>query len=83
MASYFVTFVGLLMQALYYAIFGRIILTWIDQGGRWPITRILHDVTEPILGPIRRVVPAMGMLDLSPMIAIILLTLVRSALSQP
>lgn len=75
MAAYLATFLGLLLQILFYAIFGRFILSWIDQGGQWRITQILYEITEPILMPIRRIMPNTGMLDLSPMIAIILLQL--------
>jgi YggT family protein len=43
---------------------------------RNPVAIFLHDITEPILAPIRQVMPRMGMLDLSPMVAIILLSLI-------
>ncbi len=75
MNSFLITFFQLLFQILWIAIFGRIILSWIDQGGQWRITQILFEITEPILAPIRRIMPSMGMLDISPMIAILLLQL--------
>ena len=37
--------------------------------------RIVYDITEPILEPLRRVVPRVGMFDLTPLVAIILLRL--------
>ncbi len=43
---------------------------------RNPVAIFLHDITEPILSPIRQYMPRMGMLDLSPMVAIILLSLI-------
>ncbi len=75
MNSFLITFFQLLFQILWIAIFGRIILSWIDQGGQWRITQILFEITEPILAPIRRIMPSMGMIDISPMIAILLLQL--------
>ena len=64
------------------AIFIRIILSWVGMDPRNPVVIFLHDITEPILGPIRRFMPRMGMLDLSPMVAIILLQVVgRASLS--
>ncbi len=75
MASFLVTFFQLLFRILFFAIFARIILSWIDQGGQMRISRILYDITEPIILPIRRIMPNTGMLDLSPMVAIILLQL--------
>ena len=55
------------------AIFIRIILLWVGMDRRKPVVIFLHEVTEPILAPIRRLIPPMGVLDLSPMMAVILL----------
>jgi len=74
------TFVGLLARALNLAIFVRMLLSWmpVDRGNR--LVRIIYEITEPILGPIRRVVPALGGLDLSPMIALILIQVAERVL---
>lgn len=82
MNSFLRTFFELLFQILWIAIFARIILSWVDQGGQWRITQILFEITEPILAPIRRIMPNMGMLDLSPMVAILLLQLLGNVLRQ-
>lgn len=58
------------------AIFIRIILSWIGMDPQNPVVVFLHEITEPILAPIRQFMPRMGMLDLSPMVAIILLSLI-------
>ena len=58
------------------AIFIRIIFSWVGMDPRNPVAVFLHDITEPILGPIRQFMPRLGMLDLSPMVAIILLSLI-------
>ena len=59
------------------ALFGRIILSWFPISGDSPFATIfsfLYSITEPVLGPIRRALPPMGMggmaLDLSPIIVI-------------
>lgn len=72
----------LFVQLLIFAIFARSILTWfpIDRGG--PIFQALDAVTEPILQPLRRVVPAVGMIDITPMVAILLLYAISYALGQ-
>ncbi len=77
MSNYLVTFFTILFQVLYIAIFGRIILSFIDNQGRWRITHLLWEITEPILGPIRRVVPTIGMFDFSPLIALLLLNFLQ------
>ncbi len=80
MTDFLLTFFRLLFQILYIAIFVRIIMSWIDQGGQMRITQILYEITEPILAPIRRIMPSMGMFDLSPMVAIILLQVLQRLL---
>jgi YggT family protein len=80
MDNFLVTFISLLFQILWIAIFARIILSWIDQGGQMRISQILFEITEPILAPIRRIMPNMGMFDLSPMVAILLLQLLSRIL---
>ena len=82
MSEFFVTFVLLLFRALNYAIFARVILSWVDQMGAWQITRIIRDITEPILGPLRRVIPMMGMMDFTPIVAILLLQVIEQLVSQ-
>ena len=74
--SFIATFLDLLIWALTLAIFGRVIMSWISPTGDDPLTKILIQISEPILGPIRRVVPPMGMFDLTPMVAILLLNLI-------
>ena len=66
------------------AIVARAILSFIvPMTGERPhpvllnINTLLGQVTEPLLGPLRRVLPTFGMLDLSPMVAIIALAFIR------
>lgn len=56
-----------------YAIFIRIILSWVSQGQYNPATAIITTLTEPVLRPFRRLIPAVGGFDISPIFAIILL----------
>ena len=52
-------------------VFARILLSWfpIDPGsGMASIFSVVYNVTEPVLGPLRRVMPALGPLDLSPLV---------------
>ena len=45
------------------------------------ILRTLHALTEPVFGPLRRIIPALGGLDLSPLIVLLLLTFLRNWLA--
>jgi len=74
--------VRMFVNVLIFAIFARSILTWfpIDRGG--PVFQALDAITEPILQPLRRVVPLIGMIDITPMVAILLLYVLSTALGQ-
>jgi len=74
------TFVRLLAGALNLAIFARILLSWMPMDRENRLVRIIYEITEPILGPIRRVLPALGGLDLSPLIALILIRVAERVL---
>lgn len=71
-------FVDLLITVLYFALLGRVILSWIRLSPTNPLVVIVYQITEPILAPIRRVLPKMGMLDLSPMVALLILFVIRN-----
>ncbi len=71
---------ALFLQFLAFAIFFRAIASWfpIDRDG--PVLRALDAITEPVLDPLRRVIPSIGMIDISPMVAMILLQVMASFL---
>lgn len=77
-----VQLLDLLVTIVVFAIIGRAILSWFVRDPSNPFMRLLIDVTEPILGPIRRALPQSWMIDLSPLIAILVIqvlwNLVRS-----
>ena len=76
-------FVNILVTVLYIAIFARVILSWLPIGGsNNPLVAIVYQITEPILAPLRRIVPRIGFFDLTPMIAIIILVLIQRLISS-
>lgn len=78
MSSFPVTFISLLFNVLLFAILGRVLVSWIDPLGNMRISQILREITEPILAPIRSVLPTIGMFDLSPLVAILLIQLLQN-----
>jgi YggT family protein len=72
------------IRALYYiyfiAIILRALISFAPIDPFHPLVRFLDQLTEPILRPIRNVMPAAGMFDFSPMIALFLLTIVYQVL---
>lgn len=69
------------LSLLFFVLIIRAILSWVSQGGN-PIEYVMQQLTEPMLGPIRRVLPSMGGLDLSVLVLIIALQFVRILLSD-
>ena len=63
------------------AIIGRALLSWFPNiDPRNPAVEFLITVTEPILAPIRAVMPRLGMFDLTPIIAIFLLRIIQTVI---
>ena len=80
MSSFLISFVNTLTNILYVALIGRVVISWLNIGPSspfFPIVNILYQVTEPILAPIRKILPRFGMLDLSPMVAILFVTFIQ------
>jgi YggT family protein len=74
---YFIIF---LARALNFAILLRVIVSWLSSDPYNPIVSLIYGITEPILAPIRRVLPSMGGLDLSPLVALILIQVAQRVL---
>jgi YggT family protein len=66
-------FIGLLFQGLSLAIVARALLSWFSLSPDNPAVRVLNEITEPILAPLRRVIPRLGMMDITPIVGILLL----------
>jgi YggT family protein len=73
MPELFLTFVRLLSLVLTVLILGRVVVSWTNPTGGGGLTAFLYQATEPILAPIRRVIPPTAGIDWAPMIAILLL----------
>jgi len=67
-------FVTIFVQVLTWAIIIRTLLSWfsVGGGGIQPVFRLLFEITEPVLGPIRRALPTIGAIDFSPLVALLL-----------
>lgn len=79
-AVFLTNFVSILAEVLVIAIIARALLSWFMPAGGNPLGRMLADVTEPILAPVRRVLPPINGLDLSPILAIVLVQLISNLL---
>jgi YggT family protein len=78
--TFLYNFVDALFTILFWAIIARALLSWfpVRPGNPFhPLSVILFQITEPILGPLRRIIPTIGMIDISPVVALILLQVIQ------
>ncbi|WP_018085549.1 YggT family protein [Desulfurispora thermophila] len=69
--------VNVAFQVYDWLIFIRIILSWIRHNPYQPVIRFIYEVTEPVLGFFRRIIPPLGVIDISPIAAFFALELLR------
>lgn len=79
----FTQLVSLLFNIFIFAIFARAILSWINPGAFDAASSILHSLTEPVLNTCRQFIPDIGGVDLSPLVALILLQLAKMVILPP
>jgi YggT family protein len=77
--TFLFSFIRLLCEVLTFAIFIRVILSWFSTKPN-TLTILLDKITEPILAPLRRIIPRIGVFDFTPLVAIILLQLIARLL---
>lgn len=65
------------------AIVVRVLLSWFAPGAPSPVTPLLYQLTEPVMGPVQRVMPPLGGIDLSPLIVLLLLQVARIVVVMP
>jgi YggT family protein len=75
--------VSLTLSLYTWTILVYVILSWLTPGGYHPLMMILAEINQPVLRPIRSVLPPISGLDLSPLLAIILIQAVSLAIPLP
>jgi len=63
----------LVVVLVWLLVLGRVLMSWVDPTGRTRAGRLLFQLTEPMLAPIRSVLPRTGMLDLSALVLLLVL----------
>ncbi len=72
-ALFLSNFLRFLLIALWLLIFARVILSWVDPMGRTRIGAFIIQTSEPLLAPVRKLLPRTGMFDLAPLIVLLVL----------
>lgn len=72
-----ITAVNVAFTVYAYLLIFRILLTWIKHNPYHPIIKFVYEITDPYLNLFRRFIPPFGMIDLSPIVAIIVLQVIQ------
>jgi YggT family protein len=75
--------ISLIINIFLFAILIQVIISWINPGSYNPAIGLIHSLTEPLLAPVRRWMPDMGGLDLSPMVVMVGLVVLEMLLIPP
>lgn len=71
---------GLLVNIYFFALLAMIIISWVAPTSRHPALLLLWQITEPVMAPVRRLLPPLGGLDFSPILLFILINVVQIGL---
>jgi YggT family protein len=71
--QFLVNFVRFMLMALWLIVFLRVLLSWFDPTGRNRFSAFIIQTSEPLLAPIRRLLPRTGMFDFSALIVLLVI----------
>ena len=71
MSGFLHVFFQLLITVVWLMVIGRILLSWVNPRLEGPVGRFLYETTEPLIAPIRRVLPQTGMFDWAPLLLLL------------
>jgi YggT family protein len=72
--------ISLLVNIYFFALLAMIILSWVAPGSNHPAIYLLYQITEPVMAPLRKLLPPMGGLDFSPILVFVLINIIQIAL---
>ena len=71
-------FIPLVFNLYSFLILARVLLSWVNLSPSHPVVVFINEATDPILKPLRNVIPPVGMMDISPIAALILLQILET-----
>jgi len=76
----FIQLVDLFLTIYIWIIIARAIISWVNPDPYHPLVRFLYKVTEPVLAPVRRIIPPIAGIDISPVIVIFVIFFIQNFL---
>ncbi len=80
--GYLISFIVVVAELLSALIIFRALLSWFPISREGTFYQIIYSATEPILSPLRNLIPPVGGMDLSPMVAIVVLQVIEMLFSS-
>jgi len=77
----FIQLIDLLLTIYIWIIIARAIISWVNPFPFHPVVRFLYKVTEPVLAPVRRIIPPIAGIDVSPVIVIFIIFVIQNFLN--
>lgn len=71
-----ITVLGLIVKIYFWSVLAVVIISWIAPGSPHPAIQLVMQITEPVMRPVRNIMPSMGGLDLSPIVVFLLLNVI-------
>ena len=72
--------VGLIVKIYFFALIAMIVVSWVAPGSRHPAIGLLYQITEPVMAPVRALLPNLGGLDFSPILLFVTINIIEIGL---
>ena len=73
---------GLIVTIYFWSVIAVVVVSWIAPGSNHPAIQLVAQITEPVMRPLRNLMPSMGGLDLSPIIVFLILSVIRQVIGE-
>ena len=77
-----IDFIQLAFRLYTFLILARVVLSWVSHDTANPVIQWVYRLTEPVMAPFRALIPAMGGIDFTPILVLLVLNIVESLLVQ-
>ena len=78
----FGSILGILIELYSFVILARVLMSWVNVDPYSPLARVIYDLTEPVLAPVRNLLPPAAGLDFSPIVVLVVLQIVGTMLAN-
>jgi YggT family protein len=78
----FGSIISILVNIYSFVILARVLMSWLNVNPYSPVAQVIYNLTEPVLAPVRNLLPPAGGLDFSPIIVLVVLQILGTMLAN-